>query len=186
MDGVTHDGTLFALCGTNGLGRISSSSKGLRFERIPTKQKGLRGLRSLSGTLFVLGDNGVWVLDGDALESRCKTKEPVLGLEPHPGGGLVLRTETQVLLLPDGGKATPLKLPQGRVHSMAGFQGHVFVSVSDRVLRVEGRRPIPLEVPRPAPGFARLKVAGGKLWAVFPHHLACSADGGSFEAVNFR
>ncbi|MBZ4332291.1 hypothetical protein NR800_24725 [Corallococcus interemptor] len=182
VDGVVHEGTLFALCETNGLGRITSS----RFERIQTEQQGFRGLRSLAGTLFVLGEDGLWALDGDTLVARCSTEEPVLDVESHPGGGLILRTESQALVLPDGGEATALELPEGRVHSLAVFQGQVFVSVRDQVFRVEGTRAVPLEVPTPAPGFPRLKAAGGRLWAVFPHHLASSSDGKTFEAVTFR
>lgn len=43
-----------------------------------------------------------------------------------------------------------------------------------------------VEVEHFDPTYALLKVAGGRLWAVFPHHLAFTTNGKSFHTLPFR
>ncbi|RKG93792.1 hypothetical protein [Corallococcus terminator] len=186
-NGVAHEGISYVICSTNGLGRLTPTNRGPLFERLKAKQKDLRGFFTHGGTLFVFGDEGLWTLQGEALEPRYLTKAGVRSVHPGPDGGLYLSTHEEVLFLPAGSdKATPIALPEGRLYSAASFQGHLFVTVGPQVLRMGGTRHEALEVPTPAPGFAKLKVTGGRLWAVYPHHLAFSTDGKSFDAVAFR
>jgi|GEM_PF-5672871 len=51
---------------------------------------------------------------------------------------------------------------------------------------MEKDRSVALKLPSPAPGFANLVVAGGRLRTVFPHHLASSREGKRFEPIAFR
>ncbi|CAM4129024.1 hypothetical protein G4177_18220 [Corallococcus sp. ZKHCc1 1396] len=186
-NGVKHEGLSYVICATHGLGQLVPTNRGPLFKRLRAQQEHLRGFHTQEDTLFVFGDGGLWALQGEALEPRYLTRAGVRSVHPGPDGGLYLATHEEVLFLPAGSDtATPLRLPEGRLRSVAAFQGHVFVAVGAQVIRVDGARHEALEVPTPAPGFAKLKVTGGRLWAVFPHHLAFSTDGKSFEAVAFR
>ncbi|MFY2564104.1 hypothetical protein ACN469_41320 [Corallococcus terminator] len=77
-------------------------------------------------------------------------------------------------------------LPKDGIHSLAFFKNRLFVSVGDQVLRMEKERGVALMLPSPSHGVARLVVAGGQLWTVFPHQLASSRDGKRFEPIAFR
>lgn len=186
VDGVMHESTLFGMCSANGLGRLIPEGKDLSFEQVGKQQPGLRGLLSHAGTLYAYGDGGLFALKDKALVARHATRSPVTGACAGPEATIHFHTDAQAFHLPASGKARKLALPRGAVRSLAFFKDHLFVSLDDRVLRLDDDQSTPLEVPTPAPGHPLLKVAGGRLWAVFPHHLAFTTDGKSFQALSFR
>ncbi|MCY1022736.1 hypothetical protein [Pyxidicoccus sp. MSG2] len=186
VDGAIHEDTLFGLCSANGVGRLTPEGKELSFEQVGEEQPGLRGLLSHAGTLYAYGNGGLFALEDKALVARHATRFPVTGACAGPEGSLYFHTGAQAFRLPARGRARKLVLPKGAVQSLAFFKGHLFVSLEDRVLRLDDDQGTPLKVPTPAPGYPLLKVAGGRLWAVFPHHLAFTTNGRSFQALPFR
>ncbi|MDY7232500.1 hypothetical protein [Hyalangium rubrum] len=186
VDGVIHEGTLFGLCSANGLGRLTREGKDLSFEQVGEEQNGLRGLLSHAGTLYAYGNDGLFALEDKALVARHATRFPVTGACAGPEGSIYFHTDAQAFHLPARGKARKLALPKGPVQSLAFFKDHLFVSQDDRVLRLDDGQGTPLKVPTPAPGYPRLKIAGGRLWTVFPHHLAFTTNGKSFHTLPFR
>ncbi|NVJ21574.1 MULTISPECIES: hypothetical protein [Myxococcus] len=186
VDGVVHDGVLFGLCSQNGLGRLVPEGKGLSLELVREGQSGLRGLFSHGGTLFAFGRDGVWMLQDGALVRRHASRAQVRSMCAAPEQGVYLHTDAHAWYLPRKGRARKLPLPKGGIHSLAFFKNRLFVSVGEKVLRMEKHRGVALKLPAPAPGFANLVVAGGRLWTVFPHHLASSSDGKRFEPIAFR
>ncbi|WP_194863146.1 hypothetical protein [Myxococcus sp. AB036A] len=167
-------------CSRSTAGRLTAEGKDLCFEQVGKEQNGLRGLLSHAGTLYAYGNGGLFALQGKALVARHASRLPLKGACADPDGSLYLHTDAQAFHLPAKGKARKLSLPKGPVHSLALFRNHRFVSLGDRVLRVDDDSSTSLTIPTPAPGFPCLKVAGDRLWAVFPHHLAFTSDGKSF------
>ncbi|WP_408891408.1 hypothetical protein ACJ2CR_17680 [Myxococcus faecalis] len=186
VDAVVHDGVLYGLCKENGLGRLVPEGKNLSLELLGDEQSGLHRLFSHEGTLYAFGDDGVFVLEDGALAQLQPTRAPVRALCAAPEQGVYLHTDEHAWYLPPKGKARKLALPKDGIHSIAFFKNRLFVSVGQQVLRLEKDRAVAVKLPSPAPGVARLVVAGDRLWTVFPHHLTSSRDGKQFEPIAFR
>ncbi|MBZ4409905.1 hypothetical protein K8640_17005 [Myxococcus sp. XM-1-1-1] len=186
VDAVVHDGVLYGLCKQNGLGRLVPEGKNLSLELLGDEQSGLHRLFSHEGTLYAFGDDGVFVLEDGALAQLQPTRAPVRALCAAPEQGVYLHTDEHAWYLPPKGKARKLALPKDGIHSIAFFKNRLFVSVGQQVLRLEKDRAVAVKLPSPAPGVARLVVAGDRLWTVFPHHLTSSRDGKQFEPIAFR